>query len=143
MSVTKTTVIAVIVVVLTFVAGVAVGVFSSHVMMLRGGHGAPPFPARAMVNRLDRHLDLTDAQRAKVQEIIERRHARIAETWSSVRPRVSEEIARTNAEIYADAVVVDSWLPALVWAGSVLVSTFIGGLIITAILYIGPWRRVR
>ena len=82
-------------------AGVAVGVFSSHVMMLRGGHGAPPFPARAMVNRLDRHLDLTDAQRAKVQEIIERRHARIAETWSSVRPRVSEEIARTNAEIDA------------------------------------------
>jgi len=100
-SVTKTTAIAVIVVVLTFVAGVAVGMFSSHVMMLRGGHGAPPFPTRAMVNRLDRHLDLTDAQRAKVQEIIERRHARIAETWSSVRPKVSEEIARANAEIDA------------------------------------------
>lgn len=101
MSVTKTTVIAVIVVALTFVAGIAVGMFSAHVMVLRGGHGTPPFPTKVMVNRLDRHLDLTDVQRVKVQEIIERRHARIAETWSSVRPKVSEEIARTNAEIDA------------------------------------------
>jgi Spy/CpxP family protein refolding chaperone len=100
-SVSKTTIIATIVVVLTFVAGFAVGMFSAHMIMLYGGPGAPPFPAKAMVNRLDRHLDLDDAQRAKVQEIIKRRHARIAATWSSVRPRVSEEIDRANAEIDA------------------------------------------
>ena len=91
MSLTKTTGIAIIVVVLTFLAGMAAGVFTSHMMILHGGHGAERFP-RALVNRLDRRLDLTDAQRAQVAKIIRMRHARIA-------AEVQEEIDRANAEI--------------------------------------------
>jgi Spy/CpxP family protein refolding chaperone len=98
-SATKTTIVAVIVVVLTFTAGAAVGVFASHMMILRGGHGAPLFPARAMVHRLDRRLDLTDAQRAQVEQIILRRHANIDKMWSDMRPRMRVEIEQTNAEI--------------------------------------------
>lgn len=91
MSLTKTTAIAVAVLVLTFLAGMATGVFTSHMMILRGGHGAERFP-RALVNRLDRRLDLTDEQRAQVAKIVNERHARIA-------ANVRGEIERANAEI--------------------------------------------
>ena len=91
MSLTKTTTIAVVVLVLTFVAGVCVGIFTSHMMILRGGAGAERFP-RALVNRLDRRLDLTDEQRAQVARIVSARHARIA-------ANVRGEIERANAEI--------------------------------------------
>lgn len=69
----------------------------------------------------------------------------VTDQLSPQEAKVDQNTLNTAAtpEIYADAVVVASWLPALVWAGSVIASTFIGGLIITAILYIRPWRRVR
>ncbi|HYO75020.1 MAG TPA: hypothetical protein VE010_01050 [Thermoanaerobaculia bacterium] len=98
MSPTKTTIVAGLVLALTFLAGMAAGVFTSHMMILRGGHGAERFP-RAIVNRLDRRLDLTDAQRAQVEVIIRRRHARIDEMWRGVRSDVRGEIERTNEEI--------------------------------------------
>lgn len=101
MSATKTTIVALLVVLLTFTAGVMVGVFASHMMILRGGHGAPLFPARAMVNRLDRRLDLTDAQRAKVEQIIRRSHANIDGMWNDLRPRMRTEVDKANAEISA------------------------------------------
>jgi Spy/CpxP family protein refolding chaperone len=95
---TKTLLIAVTVLVLTFGAGVGVGVFGAHMAILRGGHGAERFP-NAIVNRLDRRLDLTDAQRAQVAAIVNRRHARVASVWRSVRPQVAAEIAAANEEI--------------------------------------------
>jgi Spy/CpxP family protein refolding chaperone len=98
-SAAKTTTIAVVVVVLTFAAGVAVGIFTAHLMILRGTHGPMLMPPTAMVHRLDRRLDLTDAQRAQVEQIIRRRHARIESMWREMRPRVREEIEQTNAEI--------------------------------------------
>ena len=101
MSATKTTIVAILVVLLTFTAGVMVGVFASHMMILRGGHGAPLFPARAMANRLDRRLDLTDAQRAQVEQIIRRSHANIDGMWDGMRPRMRAEIDKANAEISA------------------------------------------
>ena len=99
MSATKTTIVAVIVVLLTFTAGVMVGVFASHMMILHGGHGAPRFPTTAMVNRLDRRLDLTDEQRAQVEQIIRRHHTRIDGMWDGMRPRMRAEIDQANAEI--------------------------------------------
>ena len=99
MSATKTTIVAVLVVLLTFTAGVMVGVFASHMMILRGGHGAGFFPTKAMVHRLDRRLDLTDAQRAQVEQIIRRHHARIDGMWDDVHPRIRTEIDQANAEI--------------------------------------------
>jgi Spy/CpxP family protein refolding chaperone len=98
-SATKTTIVAVVVVFLTFIAGVMVGVFASHMMILRGGHGAALFPTKAMVNRLDRKLDLTDAQRAQVEQIIRRRHARIDGIWDGVHPRIHAELEQANKEI--------------------------------------------
>jgi hypothetical protein len=95
----KTTTVALLVVALTFIAGMMVGVLASHLMILHGGHGAGYFPTTAMVNRLDRRLDLTDAQRARVEEIIKRHHARIDAIWSSMNPRVHDEIEQANAEI--------------------------------------------
>lgn len=87
MSVSKTAVIAAVVVVLAFVAGFAAGALTDHIWMLkRGPH--PPMAAHAMVNRLDRHLDLTDEQRAKIEQILERRHT-----------QMRAEIDLTNAEI--------------------------------------------
>jgi Spy/CpxP family protein refolding chaperone len=100
-SATKTTIVAILVVLLTFTAGVMVGVFASHMMILRGGHGAPLFPTKAMVNRLDRRLDLTDAQRAQVEQIIRRHHARIDGMWDDLHPRMRAEINQANAEISA------------------------------------------
>ncbi len=99
MSLNKTAAIAIGVIVLTFVAGMAAGVFGAHMLILRGGRGAEHFPERAMVNRLDRRLDLTDAQRAQVEQIIRRRHARINELRHSVRPQVRAELERANNEI--------------------------------------------
>jgi Spy/CpxP family protein refolding chaperone len=90
-SLTKTTAIAMAVVVLTFLAGMAVGVFTSHMMILHGGHGAERFP-RALLNRLDRRLDLTDEQRKQIGRIINQRHARVA-------AEVRGEIERANDEI--------------------------------------------
>jgi Spy/CpxP family protein refolding chaperone len=91
--------VAIVVVLLTFTAGVMVGVFASHMMILHGGHGASLFPTTAMVNRLDRRLDLTDAQRAQVEQIIRRHHARIDGMWDDLRPRMHAEIDQANAEI--------------------------------------------
>lgn len=99
MSATKTTIVAILVVLLTFTAGVMVGVFASHMMILRGGHGAALFPTKAMVNRLDRRLDLTDAQRAQVEQIIRRHHARIDGMWDELHPHIRTEIEQANAEI--------------------------------------------
>ena len=100
MSSTKAKLVAVLVIALVFVAGFALGMFSSHVMILRGGPGAARFP-KLLIERLDRHLDLTDAQRTQVEEILRRRHARIDAVWSEARPRVRQEIERANQEIAA------------------------------------------
>jgi Spy/CpxP family protein refolding chaperone len=98
-SATKTTIVAILVVALTFVAGMAVGFFASHMMILHGGAGAQMFPTTALVNRLDRRLDLSDAQRAQVEQIIRRRHANIDGIWNSMHPRIHAEIEGANAEI--------------------------------------------
>lgn len=98
MSRTKTVVVAVTVLILTFIAGAAAGAFGAHMIILHGGPGAERFP-HAMVNRLDHRLDLTDAQRAEVEAIIKRRHAHIDALWNGVRPQVRAEIERTNEEI--------------------------------------------
>ena len=98
-STTKTTVIAAIVLVVTFAAGVLVGVFIDRIAFRRGYDRVPRFATAAMVTRLDRHLDLTPEQRKQIEAILERRHARINEVWSEVRPRVRREIEQTNEEI--------------------------------------------
>lgn len=90
MSAARTTLIAVLVLAVTFVSGVVVGIGVGRLGHFpRDSRGAmPPFAAHMILARLDHHLDLTDAQEAQIREIFDRRHS-----------RMMEEIATTNAEI--------------------------------------------
>lgn len=97
MSRTKTTLIAVFALAVTFVAGVAVGVVGDRIFRRRGP--MPQFATHALVQRLDRRLELTDTQEKKVAEIIERHHTSIESHFAAVRPRVRAEIEQANREI--------------------------------------------
>lgn len=98
MSATKTTFVAVLVLMLTFGAGVIGGAAAHHLFAHREGR-IPEFAMTAIVNRLDRRLDLTDAQRRQVEKIVKKHHANINAAWSDVRPRVRKELEAANAEI--------------------------------------------
>ena len=98
MPATKTTLIAALVLLLTFGAGF-IGGAAVHHLLIAHRETIPPFATRAMLNRLDRRLDLTDAQRKQVEEILQRRRERINAMWSGVRPAVRAELDATNVEI--------------------------------------------
>jgi Spy/CpxP family protein refolding chaperone len=97
-SATKTTLAAVVVLVLTFGAGF-IGGAAAHHLVFAHREAVHPFAMKAMVNRLDRRLDLTDPQRRQIEDILRRRHANINAMWTGVRPRVRAELDATNAEI--------------------------------------------
>lgn len=100
----RTVLIATVVVVLAFVAGIIVGAVGSRVWQWRGGshrmhvQGIRMMSDR-MVHRLDRELDLSDEQRAQIEKILETRTQRIDGVWTRVGPQVRIEIDATNAEI--------------------------------------------
>lgn len=97
----RTKTIAVMTVVIAFVCGFAVGVFSDHLWLLHTRH--PLFHGRALAPRivahLDRVLDLTPEQRREVAQILERHHVRIEAINSGVRPQIRREIELANSEI--------------------------------------------
>jgi hypothetical protein len=95
---TKTSIVAVFVLAVTFVAGAAVGIVADRV--LHRGH-IPEFATPVLVRRLDRHLDLSDAQAKQVAAIIDRHHAQINAFFSALHPRVRQEIEQANREIEA------------------------------------------
>jgi len=92
-----------VVVIVAFVAGILVGVAGDHLYLVRNGRLFPRhasgFSSAHMADRLRRDLDLTDAQKTQVQEIIERHHAKIEATMNTVRPAVHQELDATNVEI--------------------------------------------
>jgi Spy/CpxP family protein refolding chaperone len=100
LSATKTTFFAALVLVLTFAGGVLAGAFGHRALMMRT-HRMPPMATRAIIHHLDRRLDLTDAQRTKIEQILETHHRRIYALTRSVRPRVHAELEAANAEIAA------------------------------------------
>lgn len=93
----KTVVIAALALVVTFLAGFVTGI--AAVRILHRGGRVPPIVEQTLLNRLDRQLDLTDAQRAEIRKIIVRRHERIETMWANVHPEMRAEIERTNEEI--------------------------------------------
>ena len=57
------------------------------------------FMSDRVLHRLDRELDLSDAQRAQIEKILVARTSRIVGVWSGIGPEVRREIDATNAEI--------------------------------------------
>ena len=94
---------AAIIVVVAFVAGLFVGVAGDRLVLFRTGR---LFPRRAtdaaasrLVSRLDHDLNLSPAQHAQVQKIVDAHHARITNVYNNVRPQVHSEIEAANREI--------------------------------------------
>jgi len=96
------------VILLVFLAGGAVGFFLHHAAPRHGfpglAAGGPPGgpPARMkgwMLRRLDRELDLTPAQHARIDTVLTRREADLRTLMSQARPRFEAIAARTRTEI--------------------------------------------
>jgi Spy/CpxP family protein refolding chaperone len=87
--------------ILIFVAGGATGVFVSagmahHFMFAQHPHG---FVAKAMKNRLQWQLRLTDEQMTKIAPIIDQTGAKLEEIRGDTGRRVRETIAEAHREI--------------------------------------------
>jgi Spy/CpxP family protein refolding chaperone len=97
-----------------FVAGAFTGVAADHLWLLHrlaprvhgpaGPHGPPGSPghrARDVHGELARRLDLTPAQRAKLDTIFARRGPRVDSIMRSMRPVLESELDATHAEVEA------------------------------------------
>ena len=86
--------------VLVFLAGGATGVFVSattaHRFIGAHRHG---FAAQAMKNRLQRQLQLTDEQMAKISPIVEKAGAQLEQIRGETGRRVRDTIAEAHREI--------------------------------------------
>lgn len=106
----KSRVVAGVVIVLVFAAGVAVGFFV-HGTMPRHGFpglaivGPPAGPPRElkgwMLGRLDRELKLSPEQHARIDTVLTRRELDIRALMTETRPRFEAIAARTRGEIQA------------------------------------------
>jgi Spy/CpxP family protein refolding chaperone len=100
----RTLVIASVVVLFAFVAGLVVGAAGSRLWHLRGGRRVihvkqMQFMSDRVLHRLDRELDLTAEQRAQIEKILRARTERMDRVWGDIGPRVRKEMDATNAEI--------------------------------------------
>ena len=100
--------VAAIVIVSVFLGGVAVGYFLHHALPGRGWprfavggppHGPPPEVKGWMLARLDRELDLTAAQHARIDTVLTRRESEIRSLMSEARPRFEAIATRTRTDI--------------------------------------------
>jgi Spy/CpxP family protein refolding chaperone len=106
----KSRLIAAVVILLVFAAGVAVGA-SLHRTLPRHGFlglavggppsGPPPELQRKMLARLDRDLDLTSQQHARIDSVLTRRESDIRALMTETRPRFEAIASRTRSEIQA------------------------------------------
>ena len=94
----RTAIVAAIVLIVTFAVGVVVG-FVGDRFVMRHPPGPPHPSAEAITRHLDHKLHFTAEQRAAVLQILQRRQERIFEVWESVHPRVRQEVEATNTEI--------------------------------------------
>ena len=96
-------IIAVVVVIVAFFAGLLVGVAGDRFYLIRSHrlfpHRAMQFAARRIVEHLDRDLHLTPQQKVEIQAIIDRHRVRMESIMSGVRPQMRQEIDAANAEI--------------------------------------------
>lgn len=95
----RTALLATIVLLVTFVAGVVAGALLHHGFLLRTHRAMSDHSASFLMKRLDRRLDLNPDQETKVSEILRRGHDRIGAASSNLTLQISREIERTNEEI--------------------------------------------
>lgn len=96
----STTLLAAVALLVTFIAGLLVGVVGARFLIIRSRPDRPRTAAAAfMMKRLDRSLDLTPQQEVEITQILQRHHQRIGAVWTGVRPQLRREVEQTNAEI--------------------------------------------
>ncbi len=97
----------------TFATGVVAGVAGDRMVLVRQARILPRegmrFVSTRIVHAMDRELDLSDAQRAQVEQILGERQKRIEKVWSGIRPQVRAEIDHTNHEI--ESILTDEQKP--------------------------------
>lgn len=94
--------IAAIVVVVAFLAGIVIGVAGDHFWRIRHFGRGPRQPAlitALILRRLDHELNLTPQQEQAVRQILTAREQRIGALMSTVRPQIRQQIDAANAEI--------------------------------------------
>ncbi|MBV9496861.1 MAG: hypothetical protein JOZ54_21645 [Acidobacteria bacterium] len=96
----KNAVVAGLVLVVTFGVGALAGFFGDRYYLKQNPPPPPPRRTPAeIVERLDKKLHFTTEQRTAVLQILKARDERINGLWSTVRPRVWQEMESSNAEI--------------------------------------------
>lgn len=95
--------IAIVTVVVAFIAGLLIGVVGDRIYVVRhrdriGMRGAR-FMTQRIVARLNSELHLTPQQREEVTRILDARRDRIAAINAAARPQIRREIEDANAEI--------------------------------------------
>jgi hypothetical protein len=96
--------VATIIVVVAFIAGLLVGAVSDRIWLFRHGggperHRGNGLMADRIVDRLTHELNLNAAQKEQVATIVAAHGKRIEGVWSNVRPQIRQEIDATNREI--------------------------------------------
>lgn len=88
---------------LTFAAGVAVGVVGDRIALLRSHRVIPKghakFVSGKVLHALTRKLDLTPVQQTQVREILDRRSDAIERAAAALEPKVREEMKAAHIEI--------------------------------------------
>jgi Spy/CpxP family protein refolding chaperone len=100
----STKIAAAIAILVVFVAGLVIGIAGDRAWLVLHGrlsmrHGASDTMVKMLVNRLNRELNLTPAQRTAVTAILRQSRDRIAAIDANVRPQVRAQMAATSAEI--------------------------------------------
>ena len=95
--------LAAMVVILAFGAGIATGVIGDRVYLVTHERiiprGGIEFMGKHLIKRLDRSLDLSEAQQAQIEQIIDRRTQRMVASSDAVHLAIYEEFNATHAEI--------------------------------------------
>lgn len=97
----RSKVIAAIVVIVAFGAGIVIGVCGDRIWRDHHprDHRPPGMIAALILRRLDHELNLTPQQHEAVGQILNARQQRIAALMAVVRPQIRQQIDATNAEI--------------------------------------------
>lgn len=94
---------AILLLVLTFAAGLATGIAGDRLVLLRQRRILPStglqMVSERVIRQMDRRLDLSGEQESEIRGILEQRRRRIDSIWAEVQPRVQEQIARSHNEI--------------------------------------------